>query len=82
MDEHVAVGFFDELNKMAGLFSRPKPPSFGQRARRVLTGAGMLMAGTYGLGRGLEAGVASREAQEKEEANRSARFSGARPPYV
>ncbi len=51
-------------------------------AKRLAVGAGVLAAGTYGLGRGLQAGLSDREKSEKEEANRSARLSGMRPPYA
>lgn len=50
--------------------------------KRLLIGAGVLAAGTYGLGRGLQAGLSDREKAEKEEANRAARQGGQRPPYA
>ncbi len=50
--------------------------------KRLLVGAGVLAAGTYGLGRGLQAGLSDREKAEKDEANRAARMSGQRPPYA
>ena len=56
-------------------------PSFAS-GKRILIGAGVLAAGTYGLGRGLQAGLSDREKSEKEEANRVARQSGQRPPYA
>ena len=50
-------------------------------AKRTALGLGLIGAGAYGLGRGLQAGLTDREKSERSEANRAARLSGVRPPY-
>lgn len=75
MTQTVARAFLATLTKTAGA------PGLWTRTKRVALGTGLVAAGAYGLGRGLQAGFSDRERAEKEEANRSARAAGLRPQY-
>jgi hypothetical protein len=75
MTQTVALAFLSTMTKVAGV------PGLWQRTKRVALGTGLVAAGAYGLGRGLQAGLSDRERAEKEEANRAARAAGMRPQY-